>query len=40
MNYKVYYNRDCAKYGVQKLVTDYKGTHWTQILIYNGSVEV
>ena len=32
--YKVYYNEDCQKYGVQKQITDYTGTHWTQILIY------
>lgn len=34
MQYKVYYNEDCQKYGVQKLVNDYRGEHWTQILIF------
>lgn len=34
--YKIYYNEDCQKYGVQKQVTDYRGTYWTQILIYKG----
>lgn len=34
--YKVYYNEDCQKYGVQKQITDYMGTRWTQILIYKG----
>ncbi len=36
LKYKVYYNEDCQKYGVQKQITDYTGTRWTQILIYNG----
>jgi len=34
--YKVYYNEDCQKYGVQKLINDYRGEHWTQIIIYKG----
>lgn len=32
MKYKVYYNEDCQKYGVQK----YSGDYWKQILIYKG----
>lgn len=35
MKYKVYYNEDCQMYGIQKQVTDYRGTYWTQILIHN-----
>ena len=34
--YKIFFNPDCMKYGVQKQVTDYRGTYWRQILIYNG----
>lgn len=38
MRYKVYYNEDCQKYGIQALKADisYKGDkpRWTQILIY------
>lgn len=30
--YKVFYNPDCQKYGVQKLITDYMGTRWHQVL--------
>jgi len=40
MKYKIYYNEDCAKYGVQayKRNINYKGdpARWTQILIYKG----
>jgi len=36
MNYKVYYNQDCQKYGIQKQITDYTGTRWTQIIVYKG----
>ena len=34
--YKIYYNEDCQKYGIKKLVNDYRGEHWTQILVYKG----
>ncbi len=40
MKYKIYYNEDCAKYGVQayKSNISFKGDkpRWTQILIYKG----
>jgi hypothetical protein len=36
MNYRVYYNEDCQKYGIQKEIEDYTGKHWTQILVYKG----
>lgn len=39
MKYKIFYNRDCMKYGVQKRITDYMGTRYTQILI-KGNKEV
>lgn len=35
-SYKVYYNEHCMKYGIQKLVNDYRGEHWKQILVYKG----
>jgi hypothetical protein len=37
--YKLYYNEAFQKYGIKKLVTDYRGEHWTQILI-KGNKEV
>jgi hypothetical protein len=30
--YKVFYNPDCAMYGVQKKITDYMGTRYVQVL--------
>jgi hypothetical protein len=30
--YKVFFNPDCQMYGVQKKITDYMGTRWTQVL--------
>lgn len=35
MKYKIFYNEDCQKYGVQKRVNDYMGERWVQILIHN-----
>lgn len=32
MKYKVFFNKDCNMYGVQKLVNDYRGEHWIQVL--------
>lgn len=32
MKYRVFLNKDCMMYGVEKLVTDYTGGHWTQVL--------
>jgi hypothetical protein len=32
MHLRVFYNPDCAMYGVEKLITDYTGTHYTQVL--------
>lgn len=32
IKYRVFYSNDCLLYGVQKEVTDYRGTYWTQVL--------